>query len=444
MQDLFSGLNQVDFDALVAGVALYRPGPMDNIPMYQRRANGLEEVTYITPEFEQFTKNTHGILVYQEQVMQLVQVMAGYTPGEADSFRKAIGKKKASVMGPALAELKRRLAEHGYSQDVIEAIDAQIQPFVGYGFNLSHAAAYSFISYQTAYLKHYYPVEFFTALLSIFGDKEEKASNYIQDARSHEITVLGPDLNSSVKDFCITPEKEILYGLGSIKGLPVAAIEEILENRPFFSLEDLLARTTKKKVNKKAIDALALSGALRHLDPKEPNRMRTRAKLYKLRGDKDDLDNDIRTFNKKAMLDAEKEILKVYISGHPLEGVAKPIPWSEIETGELISGHCLVSAKKDILTKNGQPMAFLTLDFLECQHESVLFPNLFASEYRLRKTDPEPVILGKIIQTGMILKIRGRFRYDFKRDSTSFLLEDIQIPLRINQKMLEEATAVHE
>lgn len=340
-------------------------------------------------------------------------------------------------MGPALDELRRRLDEHGYAEEIINNIIKQIEPFVGYGFNKSHAAAYAFIAYQTAYLKCLYPIEFYTALLTVFGSNSVKASNYIQDAKSNGYTVLPPDINKSIHEYSIASETEILYGFDSVKGLSKKAIDEIMSKRPFTDIGDLIERTVKGQLDKRAIRVLALSGALDSISQGMGNRMEVLQKLLMFRGDGDDISEDIQNFNKRVLLDYEKELLGVYVSGHPLEDISKPIDWEDaLNTGERVVGHALLKDIRRILTKKNDPMAFFVLEFMEQDVNAVCFPHIFSQPYEFKKGDPT-VPLGQLLKENMVVKIAGRYEED-QRGEPSFILDRISIPVRVNSDKVDE------
>ena len=340
-------------------------------------------------------------------------------------------------MRPALEELRRRLGEHGYSEEVINEIIKQIEPFVGYGFNKSHSAAYSFIAFQTAFLKCHYPIEFYTALLSVFEDSDVKVSNYVQDARRRGIEILPPDINASISDFLIQSDTQLRYGFGSIKGLGVAAIDEIIAKKPFSDLNDFIQRTTKKQVNKTSLKALVFSGCFDSLAGPVRNRMEIFQIMLHLRGDTDDLSKEIAGFTKKQMLDEEKRLLKIYMSGHPLEDIAKPTDWEAAEEGEAVITHAIVKRIKQVMTKKGKPMAFLTLEFLEKEVEAVCFPNLFAKEFAFRKGDPE-ITIGKALKENMIVKVKGFLQEDQSGNRNSFVWNELAIPVRVNKDKMQE------
>lgn len=429
---VFTGLNDVDFESLIAGVSLYRPGPMQYIPDYQARANKLQEVKYFHEDVKEILESTFGILVYQEQLMKLSQRLAGYTAGEADMLRKATGKKSQAVMDKVLPELRQRTIENGYEPRIADQLVKLIEPFVGYGFNRSHGAAYAYVAYQTAYFKTYYPTEFYTSLLTIFSDKNDKVIRYITEAKESGIDILPPDVNKSETQFIIDDEHEkstIRYGFDAIKSFGAVAQKALLDERnangPFHDLEDLLARVPKKSLNKTSLRALSLSGALDSIHPSE-NRMEIFQLICILRGFKDDLTAEIQAFNKKAMLEKEKEYLGAYLSGHPLDGIGVPVDWEDIPDDDTIITTGVIVRKKEVLTsKRQEPMAFLTIDFLEGPRDLVIFPREYADVRSLLRED-------------LVVKVRCHYKYNPMRDERGIIIDRLDIPKRINRHILQK------
>ena len=438
---VFTGLKKVNFDTLIAGVALYRPGPMAHIPEYQARSNGEKEVTYLTPELEDILSTTHGIAIYQESIMQITQTLGGYTAGQADSFRKAIGKKSQQVMDVELPKLHQAILDNGYSEEIANEVHQIIEPFIGYGFNKSHAAAYAFVAYQCAYLKYHYPIEFFTALLSVFSDDKVKVSGYIQDAKAHGIDVLRPDINLSDIDFNIASDNEIRYGLGSIHGLKDLAVTSILGIRPVSSLPELFSQVEKKEVDKTSVNALALSGAFDSFgETEESNRMEILSKAWMARGDNNaDTIQEMLTFNNAKKLAYEKKYLGLYLTGHPLEGVAKATDWSGfMESNNIVTAMGIVGTIKTIITKKGDPMAFVRVSFLEMEQDTVVFPAVWQSDVQLRKGSPI-LPLSSVLRPGLYVKVTGRFDAD-----GGFLVNRFDIPLRLNAAFADDLAELEE
>lgn len=254
------------FEDIIVMVSLYRPGPMAYIPTYIARKYGKENVSYPHPSLETILRPTQGIAVYQEQIMQLVQAFAGFSLGEADILRRAIGKKKIDLLMEQKEKFIKAANAQGHSTDLAKYIfEDIIEPFAGYGFNKSHAACYALISYQTAYLKAYYPAEFMTALMVSDEDDMERITMEIDECTSKNIEILPPDINESRKHFTFIDKQNIRFGLKAIKGLgdgPIETIQKGRQQKPYGSLLDLMGQTGGDVINKKSLEALILSGAL--------------------------------------------------------------------------------------------------------------------------------------------------------------------------------------
>jgi DNA polymerase-3 subunit alpha len=425
MKKVFKGLNKVDFESLIAGVSLYRPGPMEFIPQYQARANGFETVEYSTPELKDILDNTFGIAVYQEQVMQMTQALGGYSAGEADGFRKAIGKKSDEVMQKVLPELRQAIIDHGFPEQIAEQVVNIIAPFVGYGFNRSHAACYAYIAYQTAYFKTYYPIEFMAALLTIGADKEEKVTNYINECKRMGIRILPPDVNKSGRGFNIDGN-DIRFGLAGVKGLGDAVIQNIMDARPFVSLADIIERVPKKQLNKRAVEVLARAGALDELGVDNINRMDILQTLYMIRGDKIDISDEINTFTDKKKLEMEKQLLGLYVSGNPLDGIAKPVNWDYLGDFENVDTGGIITSFKVMTTKRGDDMAYVNIDTLEGNKRVVLFPDVFAA-------------LDTPLKKDLVVKMTVYTKYNPQYDERSIIAKKFTIPKRVNKHLLVES-----
>ncbi|WP_243510102.1 DNA polymerase III subunit alpha [Cytobacillus oceanisediminis] len=426
MKKMFQGMNKVDFETLIAGVALYRPGPMDYIPKYQSLANGHEEIPSLHPKYDVITRTTFGIMIYQEQVMMVAQQMAGYSPGEADVLRKAVGKKKKEILEPALEELYNRLVEHGTSAQVANKICDDIRPFAGYAFNRSHAAAYAFIAYQTAYLKANYPLEYMTALLQVFYSKTDKVVQYSKVAREMGMEVLPPDINRSDVGFSIDGENTIRYGLGAIKGLGDATFDAIIEGRttPYLSGQDLIDRVPKKNLNKGSLTALSYSGAFdSFIEGTFNNRFEYMAYLLDIRGDKPDAElvDLIAKYSDRSKFEKERDTLGSYVSGHILSRYAEPVNWDELDEAVTHTMVSLVEAKV-IRTKKGQDMAFLKVDTLEGEKSLTLFPSFYG-----------PV--KEALVPGMILKVGVKGSMNWQRNQKDFIITSITAPKKINKEI---------
>ena len=424
MKKMFKALYQVNFETLIAGLALYRPGPLEWIPEYAARANGEKQVEYLSPELEEITKDTFGILIYQEQIMKLSQVLAGYTPGESDSLRKGIGKKKQELVEAELSKLTERTLQRGYSEEFCKKVCDLIRPFASYGFNRSHAASYAFVCYQTAFFKTYYPLEFMAALLTVFGDKEDKVVSYIEECKRMGIRILPPDINLSDRGFRIEGDYAIRFGLQSIKGLGGAVVDAIITNRPFSSLADIVERVPKRQLNKKSLTVLALSGCLDDLAGNQfENRMAILQHIHYLRGDREDLSDEIASFDYKAQLEHEKKFLGLYISGHPLDDYAKPVNWNGLNDYETVETAGIVVSFKETVTKKNEPMCFILVETMEGNKWLTVFPDAYKDAKGLLKN-------------GMVIKFKCYLKYNPQFNDRSIIVKKLEIPKRRNKHLL--------
>ena len=264
MQKYLRELKPDKFDDLIAMNALYRPGPMAYIPTFIERKHGRQEIVYDLPEMEEFLKDTYGITVYQEQVMLLSQKLAGFSKGDADILRKAMGKKKRDVLDKMKAQFIEGAKKNNHPEKILEKIWTDWESFAQYAFNKSHSTCYAFVAYQTAYLKAHYPSEYMAAVLNHAG-AIEKITFFMEECKSMGITVLGPDINESQKGFAVNKKGEIRFGFSGMKGVGEAAIENIIEEREkhgvFTSIFDMIKRVNQRTVNKKSLESLAYAGA---------------------------------------------------------------------------------------------------------------------------------------------------------------------------------------
>jgi DNA polymerase-3 subunit alpha len=358
MQGMLKEAQADRFEDIIALVALYRPGPMDLIPSFCARKHGREAVEYPDPRVEPILKETYGIMVYQEQVMQMAQIVGGYTLGGADLLRRAMGKKKAEEMVKHRATFREGAAKDGITGDKADSIFDLMEKFAGYGFNKSHAAAYALVSYQTAWLKAHYPAEFMAATISSDMDNTEKAVTFLEETRNIGIKVLPPDVNASDWMFEAVEPKVVRYGLGAIKGVGQGVCEEIVSNRktkgPYRSLVDFCQRVGSNKLNKRTMEALVQSGALDALGENRatlvkhiPEAMRAADQEAKNRasGQVDifgnafgaaeapsiiELSGSVPEWPLEQLLQGEHDTLGHYLSGHPTD------PW-KAELGQLSS-----------------------------------------------------------------------------------------------------------
>ncbi len=352
MRDLVARLKPSCFEDIVAINALYRPGPLEQgmVENYIQRKHGREAVSYMHPRLEPILNETYGIMVYQEQVMQAAQALSGYSLGDADNLRRAMGKKKPEEMARERSRFVEGAVRNGLSERLAGDIFEQIEKFAGYGFNKSHAAAYALVSFQTAYLKAHYPEEFIAALMTLEMDDADRTHKNIAEARERKIPVLPPDVNESREDFTVVAGAEgrkIRFGLGGVKGVGAKAIEAILESRdrdgPFLGLDDLVRRIRSAHVNRRVTESLVKCGAfdstgqdratlLAGLDDvlRWAARMATEIDQHSLFGGGSGQPErfafgQASTWSQQEMLAAEKEILGFFITGHPLDRFARQI-----------------------------------------------------------------------------------------------------------------------
>jgi DNA polymerase-3 subunit alpha len=380
MQKIFRDINNVTFDTLVAGVACYRPGPMAQIPKYISAANGFSEVEYIVPELEPILKDTYGIIVYQEQTMQIAVDLAGFTPGQSDLLRKAIGKKKVDVMERELDKLLNGspvdnipgMINKGIPRDKAEELIDMIKTFASYGFNKSHACSYAVLAFWTAYFKAHYPLEYMTALLNIYYDDKDICVKYLEEAKQLGIKILPPDVNRSAIGFSIIDES-IIYGLRPIKGMGEGSSQLLLDSRPIVSLEQL-ASLPKLTINKKVLTSLSFSGALDNLCLDKSRLEIFKELIVELRKDKK---AEMPVFNEKIKYNMEADLLKFVFSKHILDGKAKAINWSLLEFNKDLEVYCIISAIKVARQKNGKEMCYLVVDTLEGVRTLTVFSALY-------------------------------------------------------------------
>lgn len=448
MKSFMKELKPNSLEDIIAGISLYRPGPMDFIPQYIKGKNDASSITYDCPQLEPILSPTYGCIVYQEQVMQIVRDLAGYTLGRSDLLRRAMSKKKGDVM-----QKERQIfvygdeangvpgcVKNGISEEVANKIYDEMIDFAKYAFNKSHAAAYAVVAYQTAYLKYYYPVEFMAALMTSVIENPPKVAEYIYACRQMNIQILPPDINRGVADFSVD-EGNIRYGLAAIKsvGRPVIAaiVEEREEYGPFKNLEDFISRMASRDVmNKRAIENFIKSGALdclggtrkqfmaiyvrivEHVNQEKKYSMTGQMTLFDL-VDEDQKSNfeiqlpDVGEYSKENKLAFEKEVLGVYISGHPLEEYEEL--WKrnisattadfqpDEETGhtkvhdgakEIIGGMIVDRTIK--ATKTNQMMAFLTIEDLFGTAEVVVFPRDYEKNREYLEIDQKVFVKGRV------------------------------------------------
>ncbi len=405
MRDLVQRLQPDNFEDIVALLALFRPGPLQSgmVDDFIHRKQGKAQVKYPHPALEPILGATYGIILYQEQVMQIAQVLAGYTLGAADLLRRAMGKKKAEEMAKQRAIFIEGATQRHVTAELANQIFDLMEKFADYGFNKSHSAAYALLSYQTAWLKAHYPAEFMAAVLSSDMEHTEKVVFFLEECRTMQLTVLPPDINRSAYLFTVTPGGEIAYGLGAIKGLGAATIEMLIEKRgqkPFQDLFDLCQRADLHKLNRRGLEALIDSGSLDHLGFNrailkanlEPALAVAEQQLSAAHSGQHDFFGLSMVAQQQAMtlvpdwsklkrLQAEKEVLGFYLSGHPLENYEQELQHivtcrlaecTERE-GQTVMIAGWVVTIRSLWTKRGDRMAILTLEDRQSRLEITLF-----------------------------------------------------------------------
>ena len=424
-------LAPTNIEDIIAMISLYRPGPMELIPSYIARKHGKEKVEYLHPKLETILKNTYGIAVYQEQMMQIARDLAGFTLAEADTLRKAIGKKIKSLLEEQKKKFVMRMMEEKIEKNTASKLGELLEPFARYGFNRSHAASYALVGYQTAWLKTYYPLEFMTALMNADEKDVERIGFLIKEAQELGISVNPPDINLSVEHF--TPEGEsknkiIRFGLLSIKNVGSNAVRAIITQRntdgKFTSLENFLDRIDSQDMNKKSLEALIKSGALDKLGERKQMLENIETLLdYHKESSRASAKNQDSLFasggvvytsqlrlkevlpaHQEEKLSWEKELLGLFVSGHPLERFRSILDRQKttiasakgLQEGSAVVFGGIIEESKKVLTKKNEPMMFLKLADFTDTIEAVVFPRLLAQKGYLFEHDRCVALKGTI------------------------------------------------
>ena len=436
LRDLLRKLQPQVFEDLVALVALYRPGPLGSgmVDDFIERRHGRREITYVLPELEPILRATYGVIVFQEQVMQIATTLAGFTPGGADLLRRAMGKKKAEAMDEQRESFVHGAVQKGFAEEKAAHIFDLMAYFAGYGFNRSHSVAYALIAYQTAYLKAHFPREFMAALITSDMDNTDKVMRFIGDCRDMGIPVLPPDINDGVHGFTVSGES-IRFGLGAIKGVGYNAIAAVLgereENGSFQSLIDFCERVDSRQVNKKVIEGLIKGGAFDSLGMGRAQMIANMGRIldwaHKQHEDRQQgqfsLFGDTATSPVMAVLDLdkvpewgdderlayEKEALGFYISSHPLMAVQQQLRRLTTATSQSLSEGSgertvtiggMITQRRTQLTKNGERMAFFTLEDLYGSTEVIVFPEAYRQSQACCESDDPLLVWGKVESEG--------------------------------------------
>ena len=461
------------FEDLIAMNALYRPGPMENIPLYIKRKHGQEKIEYLLPEMEKYLADTYGITVYQEQVMLLSQELAGFTKGEADSLRKAMGKKKKALMEEMKARFMEGCLKKGYSEQLINKIWSDWESFAHYAFNKSHSTCYALVAFQTGYLKAHYPAEYMAAVLSRNISDLKKITLFIDEARRMGIEVLGPDINESNVKFTVNKDGNIRFGLGAIKGVGENAVMQVIEERekngPYRDIYDFVSRVNLNTLNRKNIEAMALAGAfdcfpeisreqyfaadakgttfIEHLI-----RFGNNIKTIK-NSSKNTLFGEDNGFSMKKpeppscdewpkleKLNKEKEVIGFYLSSHPLDDFRLEIENFTNTTLEELRNNMQEFIERDVavagmvtetrngISKNNKPYASFTLQDYTDSFRFVLF-------------DKDCVEFSKYLVNGYFLLVKGKVqRRKYAENELDFRVKSITLLSSVKDELIKSVT----
>jgi DNA polymerase III subunit alpha len=466
-------LKPTNIEDLIAMNALYRPGPMDYIPLFINRKKGKEHVEYPHPWLTELLKPTYGIMVYQEQIMQTAQIMAGYSLGQADLLRRAMGKKKKEVMEQQKSVFVQGAMKKGVEKEKAEEVFTVMEKFAEYGFNRSHAAAYSIIAYQTAYLKAHYPAEFMAAVLTRNLNEIKKITFLMDECKRMGITVLGPDVNESEMKFFVTRKDVIRFGLGAVKGVGESAVEAIVaerrENGPYKNIFDLAKRVNLRACNKRCFEALAMAGAFdsfvevhraQFLHQDSNDETNTIDKIIKhgssiqskktqsqhsLFGETDDVSApdpklpECEPLSKLDLLNKEREVTGIYISGHPLEdykieienfcniGINELDNFKNLKNRDLVFAGIVTSVAHKT-TKQGKPFGTFTLE----DYEGSIQISLFSEDY---------VKFRQYLVKDYFLFVRARVAPRYKQaDQLELKINTISLLAEVLKKFVNEIT----
>jgi len=417
MRRVLRDMKPSEFEDIISVLALYRPGPMEFIPNYVQAKHGRRRVSYPHPDLEPILADTYGIIVYQEQIMQIASKMAGFSLGEADLLRRAVSKKKRDVLDREREHFVEGCLRQGYVAEVAHRVYDMIVRFADYGFPRAHATAYGVLAFRTAYLKAHYPAHFMASMLTSVMGNHRKTAEYIEECRRMGIPVLPPDVNESEADFTVVPaggadgagSKAIRFGLAAVKNAGFAAMEAILAERkvrPFASLLDFCQRVDLRVCNKRVIESLILAGAFDSMPGHRSQKMAMLEECVELalkwKKEREDLQLHLFGFAEQAnwtvelpdvppylpsmQLEMEKEVLGVYLSGHPLDNYSEvigridPVPLhalAELPEGKTVLAVGLVASCRPVMSRKGQTMAFLELEDRVEKVEAVLFPSVW-------------------------------------------------------------------
>ena len=469
MQKYMKELVPSSFEDLIAMNALYRPGPLEYIPNFIARKHGREPITYDLPEMEEYLADTYGITVYQEQVMLLSQKLAGFTKGQADKLRKAMGKKLKAVLDSLYPLFMNGGAERGHPKDILDKVWKDWEAFASYAFNKSHSTCYAFVAFQTAYLKAHYPAEFMASVLTHNKNDITKLTFFLQECKRMGIPVLGPDVNESQSDFASNKAGEIRFGLSALKGVGEGPVEEILrdrdENGPYESLFDMMRRLSLRAVNKKVVESLALGGAFDRFDAMHRAQYFAPSEKYdtllehalrygnayqnqkaqavnSLFGDSDEVlipepgIPDCEPWPLIEKLNREKEVTGIFISGHPLDDYKIEIEnFISCELADVerqmhrpsfnLAG--MVTLARHMISKNGNGWGIFGIS----DYTSTLEFKLFGEDYQRFK---------HLLEMGKALFLVGGFQKGWRGDEMEFKVKDLSLLEGVAESMTESIT----
>lgn len=479
MQKYLRVLKPDHFNDLIAMNALYRPGPMSYIPNFVDRKHGREEIVYDLPVMEEYLKDTYGITVYQEQVMLLAQKIAGFSKGDADVLRKAMGKKMKSILDKMKGQFIKGATAKGHPEDKLEKIWTDWESFAQYAFNKSHSTCYAFVAYQTAYLKAHFPAEYMASVLNHAG-AIEKLTFFMEECKRMGLKVLGPDINESHKGFAVNAKGEIRIGLGGLKGVGEAAVEAIIEDRqkkkPFTSIFDLVKRVNQRAVNKKSLECLAYAGAFdcfpelhraQYFNIPDGDSVTSLEKIIKfgniwqtqsnntantLFGDMPMMEipppriPECTPWSLTEFLDHEKDVTGIFISGHPLDhyrfenkfyGFMPVSDYVEFKSsvelqpnpGRPIKMSCLVTNAQHRISQKGKKYGVLSLEDFTGNTEITLFGEMYMKYLNY-------------FETGTCLFVQGKFEKWEKRNEWNFHVTDICL-LETVKKSMTKSLEIH-
>jgi DNA polymerase-3 subunit alpha len=480
MRDLVTRLKPENFNDITALVALYRPGPLESgmVDDFINGKHGKIEITYEVEQLRDILKETYGVILYQEQVMEIASVLANYSLGEADILRRAMGKKIPKVMAAQRDRFLAGAEEKGINLKKAGHIFDLMEKFAGYGFNKSHSAAYALIAYHTAYLKAHYPIEYMAALLNSFLSNSDSLVKLLSECREKELVILPPDVNLSEWDFTVVG-KSIRFGLGAVKNVGATAVESITEARddggPFASLYEFCERVDLQRVNRRVVESLVKCGGFDSLHPVrsqataaleeamemaqsiQKDRLSGQISMFgtfsgQHRGSEPPMPN-IPEWNHRQKLTMEKEALGFYFSGHPLDDYEKEMESFAVVDSSSLSDKtdgiqimlCGLNADlKEITTKKGDRMAFLTLEDRQGTVEVVVFADIYQSSRQLLDVDDPLLVVGTLQQEEKGTKIIAQ-RILALLDAKERLTQAIHLRLpveKVSKENLEDLKAI--